>query len=81
MYAEVRVFEDDGTPFKHLPYQIPVTDIDIQSTGAGMLVHYKFTFELAKLEKPEMVITSRFNYDEEKEAVEMAEAYRMGRGN
>ena len=64
MYAEVKIFDDDGTPFKHLPYQIPVTNIDISSTGAGTLVHYKFTFELAKLEKPETVITSRFNMDE-----------------
>ena len=81
MYAEVKIFDDHGMSFNNLPYHIPVTNIDIQNTGAGTLVHYKFTFELTKLEKPETVITSRFNMDEEKEAVEMAEAYRMGRGN
>lgn len=55
MYAEVRVFDDDGTPFQRQPYYIPSTDINREGylpDGNGYRkVHYDFHFTMCRLER------------------------------
>ena len=52
MYAEVRVFEDDGRPMMDRPYVVPASDIKIVDNldKDCKVVNYNFKFVLSKLE-------------------------------
>jgi len=53
MYAEVRVFEDDGRPMTDRPYVVPASDIKIVNEldkKDCKVVNYSFKFVLSKLE-------------------------------
>lgn len=52
MYAEVRVFEDDGRPMMDRPYVVPASDIKLVDDldKDFKVVNYSFKFVLSKLE-------------------------------
>ena len=51
MYAEVRVFEDDGRPMMDKPYYVPATDIRVRNdqVQGHSVIHYEFKFTMSKL--------------------------------
>ena len=57
MYAEVKCFNDDGTPITILPYRVPASDITQDYIGKRndkygyTVVRYTFKFQMCKQEE------------------------------
>ena len=52
MYAEIKVFEDDGTPLMGLPYVMSPTHILVvpEPVKNGSVVKYEFRFGYTRIE-------------------------------